>query len=64
MKKQKKLFVVRKFISAFSAKHAISLDRKTPVDDVWVDDEWKKRNINNLEPAIGFLTETEDDEDA
>lgn len=36
MKKQ--VYVVRKYIVATSAKHAISLDKKTPVMDVWVED--------------------------
>jgi len=63
MKKKKKLFIVRKYISAFSARHAIDLDKKSPVDDVWVDDEWKKNNINQMQPAIGFLTDNNEEDD-
>jgi len=40
----KKLFVVRKYIWATSAKDDIKKDKKSPVDEVWVDDEWKKTN--------------------
>lgn len=38
----KKLFVVRKYIMAKSAKDAIKLDKTAPVDDVWVDTDWNK----------------------
>lgn len=49
--KAKKLFVVKKYIMANSAQQAIRLDKKTPPDDVWVDETWKN---NNLSSAIGF----------
>lgn len=58
MKKiSKKLFVVKKYImakDAKDAKDAIRLDRKAHVDDVWVDEDWKKDNKNQLPSAIGF----------
>ena len=57
MKYKQKLFIVRKYIMATSAKQAIIKDKLTPVDDVWIDDEWKKNNPteqNNLQSAIGF----------
>jgi len=50
MKEPYKLYIVRKYIKAKSAKEAIMLDKKTPVDDVWVDEEFKK----TLTSAIGF----------
>lgn len=40
----KKLFIVRKYIMAKSAKDAIKLDKISPVDDVWVDTDWNKNN--------------------
>mgnify|MGYP001616646614 CR=1 FL=1 len=52
-----KLFIVRKYIKARSAREAIKKDKIHPVDDVWVDDDWKKENykeLNNLENCIGF----------
>ena len=58
-KDSKKLFVVRKYIMARDAKEAIRLDRKTHVDDVWVDEEWKKSNKDQLPSAIGFNVESE-----
>lgn len=60
-KDNNKLFVVRKYIMAKSASQAIRKDRTHPVDDVWVDDEWKKKGAEGLADAIGFLTDTEDD---
>ncbi len=59
----KKLFVIRKYIWAQSAQQAIKKDIRHPVDDVWVDDEWKK-NSNAPKDAIGFyVPDNEDDED-
>ena len=52
-KPSKQLYIVRKYIWAKSASEAIKLDKKIPVQDVWVDDEWKK-NSNHPVDAIGF----------
>lgn len=52
----RKLFVVRKYILANSASEAIRLDKKKPVDDCWVDDDWKKENLNNKPDELGFRT--------
>lgn len=52
--KHKKLFVVRKYIYAKSAKDAIKLEKTKDVDDVWIDTDWQK---NNLSCAIGFNLE-------
>lgn len=51
---KQKLFVIRKYIKASSASDAIKKDRSTPVDDVWIDDEWKKNQANQLSDAVGF----------
>ncbi len=53
VKKVNKRFVIRKYIYAASAKEAIKKDRSHPVEDVWVDDDWKKENMNSDSP-IGF----------
>jgi len=50
-----KLFVIRKYIFAKSAVDAIKKDKTTPVEDVWVDDDFKK-TISGAS-AIGFLDE-------
>lgn len=49
-----KLFVVRKYIMAKSARDALRKEKTAPVDDLWVDDEWKKGNSPSLAEAIGF----------
>lgn len=36
---------------ATSASQAIKKDKTTPVDDCWVDDSWKDKNLAG---AIGF----------
>ena len=65
MKKPKeKLYVVRKYIKAQSAAEAIRKERKHPVEDVWIDEEWKKNQVPNLADAIGFIQEpTHEEED-
>ena len=37
-----KLYIVRKYIMARSAKDAILKDKKSDVDDVWLDEDFKK----------------------
>lgn len=54
---KEKLFIVRKYIKAKSAADAIKKDRAHPVDDVWVDDEWKKGEANKLSESIGFKSQ-------
>jgi hypothetical protein len=50
-----KLFIIRKYIIAKSAADAIKKDRKTPPDDVWMDEDWRKENLaKQAEQAVGF----------
>lgn len=56
-----KLFIVKKYIWAKSATQAIKKDKQTPVDDVWVDDDWKKQS-NTPKDAIGFYAPNNDDD--
>jgi hypothetical protein len=51
--KDLKLFVVRKYIWAKDANSAIQKDKTHKVEEIWVDEEWKK-NSNNPKDAIGF----------
>lgn len=54
MKKPKlKQFVVRKYIMAKSASDAIKKEKQFPVDDVWIDDDWKKTQ-EFPKPPVGF----------
>ena len=57
MKSGDKLFVIRKYILAKRASDAIRKDKTTPVDDVWVDDDFKKSSTGAS--AIGFEAEKE-----
>jgi hypothetical protein len=56
-KSKEKLFVVRQYVMAKNAIEAIKKARRQYADDVWVDDEWKKGNAENLADAIGFEIE-------
>lgn len=57
-----KMFIVRKYIVASSAAQAIRKDKTSPVDDVWVDEEWKKQHLADLPGLIGFSVESREDE--
>jgi len=59
MKEQPKLFVVKKYIMANSASHAIRKDKTTPVSDVWMDEDWKQKNLTQ---AIGYSHTKEPEE--
>ena len=52
-KNYEKMFVVRKYVKAESAEQAIKKEKKQKPDDVWVDEDWKKNNIQKKD-AIGF----------
>ena len=47
---------------AYSAKNAIALDKRSPVDDVWMDEDWKKNNLNQSTEAIGFGVSSEEND--
>lgn len=53
-KQNQKLFIVRKYIMATSDKEAIKKDKISPVDDVWIDENWKDNKNRQLSSAIGF----------
>ncbi len=55
----KKLFVIKKYVWAESAKQAIKKEKNVVVDDVWVDEDWKK-NSSNPKDAIGFYVHEEE----
>lgn len=44
MKKQEAMYIVRKYIMATCALQAIKKDKGHPVNDVWIDENWKKDN--------------------
>lgn len=55
MKKMKKLYVIRKYVKATSVAEAIKLERNVKPDGVWVDDEWAKANVSELEGKRGQM---------
>lgn len=52
-----KLYVVRKYIMAASAHEALKRERRFRPDEVFLDDEWQKKNPDQLESAMGFHVE-------
>lgn len=53
--KKNKLYVIKKYIYAESAAKAIKAEKDLPVDDCWVDEDWRRNNLANPEPKpIGF----------
>lgn len=60
-KDNRKLFVVKKYIWANHASEAIRKDKTQRVDDVWVDEDWKKTN-SSPKDAIGFYQPDDESE--
>lgn len=57
MSKPQKLYIVRKYVMASCAQDAIKREKLYKVDDVWVDEEWKRQQKEQLPGAIGFTHE-------
>lgn len=53
-KDNKKVFIIRKYVRATSAREAILLDKKTQVDDVYIDPDWQRKANEQLASCIGF----------
>jgi hypothetical protein len=49
-----KMYIIRKYVMAKSAQDAIRKEKGHPVDDAWVDEEWKKNNPVISKPPLGF----------
>lgn len=56
-------YIVRKYIMARSAAEAIKKDLKTPAMEVWIDEDYKKEQKDELASCIGFTVESDDMED-
>ena len=52
--KKPKLYVIRKYVKAYSAADALKKEKRLPVDDIYVDDDWRKNQSDNLSEAMGF----------
>lgn len=59
---KKDLYVVTKFIFANSAEEAIRKDKTSKVNEIWIENDWKKNKVESLinnkkhknEPHMGF----------
>lgn len=49
-----KQYIIRKYIKATSAAQALRKERNFHADECWVDDDWKKQNIDIETKTIGF----------
>lgn len=54
MKAPEKLFIVRKYVKAFSVKDALKKEKDVEIDDIFIDDEWRKNHNDSLSRALGF----------
>ena len=61
--KGEKRYIVRKYIMVKSCHEALRKEHRHRPDDVWVDDDWKKENSQQLSSAIGFTTDSSRDYD-
>ena len=48
-----KLYIIRKYVFARSARHAIAQESKVPVDDCWLDEDYKRQSLA-ANAEIGF----------
>lgn len=48
------MYIVRKYVKAFSAIDAIRKEKNVAPRDVFIDDDWRKNQTDNLADAIGF----------
>jgi hypothetical protein len=49
-----KLYIIRKYVMASSVKDALRKEKDAPIEDVWVDEDWKKDNQPALSRTMGF----------
>jgi hypothetical protein len=42
--KPQKLFIVRKYVQASSAREALKKEKTQEADDVWIDEKWQQEN--------------------
>lgn len=49
-----KKFIIKKYVMARSAAHAMRLERRMHADDCWIDEEWRKANEEKVLSQMGF----------
>ena len=52
-KRENKLYVIRKYVLATSLKDAHKKERRVPIDEIWLDEDWKKSQGGGTN-TIGF----------
>lgn len=64
MKKENKVqYIVQKYVMASSLKEALRKEKKTEIHSAWIDKEWIEQTKTQLNPAIGFTTDSEEEGD-
>ena len=58
-KEEKRLFVVRKFIFGTSIAEVLRKEKNLPVDECYIDDDWRRNNYGLIPPfkddkTVGF----------
>ena len=55
----RKLFVIKKYVMANSAKEAIKKEKEIPVDDVWIDEDFRRNMMPiEIQKEMGFKKNT------
>jgi len=49
-----KQYIIRKYVMARDVKDALRKERNIKADEAWIDDDWKKNNVEMCESKIGF----------
>ena len=49
-----KQYIVRKYVMAKTASDAIRNERHYKADEVWIDEEWLKNNVESNTKKVGF----------
>lgn len=44
-----KLYIIKKYVSANSLKEALKKDKVTPVDDIWIDENFRTMQLNEIQ---------------
>lgn len=57
----KKLYCIRKYVTAESALDAMQKDHKIPPHEVFIDDGWMRKSVPNLNLLAGLPIEPEED---
>lgn len=51
--KKKKLYIARKYLMATSLAEAIKIEKKTALDEIWLDEDYRKSH-DEFQKSVGF----------